>query len=200
MDSDKSTNGNESFEISMRGGEDKAVAILPIADHPQAGSGRLKNASVQRVEVVDEKRRSAAAAKGPIGDFDSDFAEGEIDGNESMASVRLNSSMESEERNRDANLEGIYNRSFLIGSQSIREDLSTTNFLAGAEVMSERSNNESSANINDSTGSVGANFLKPLARADLNSSSQSSMDTRLKYGENADLVPLIELNSKPIFF
>lgn len=195
---DKSFNLNESFEINMTGEDAKAamspqVAILPITKLDDSVNGYLKNTSVQ-VEVVDEKRRSA---KGMVGDFDSDFAEGEIDGNDSIASARLNSSIESEERNREANLEGIYNRSFLIGSQSIREDLSTTNLL-GVGDMNDKSTdqNESNTHINDSTGSVGANFLKPLTRADLNSSSQSSIDTRLKYGENADLVPLIELNSE----
>lgn len=196
MESDKSIDLKESFEINIAGEQTKAirditssVAILPITDQEENVKSLLKKASVH-VEIVDEKKRSTAASKD---DIDSDFVGGETEGNDSIGSVRLNSSIESEEKSREANLEGIYNRSFLIGSQSIREDLSTTNLL-GVEMNDESTErNESSTQNNESTDSN--NFLRPLARTDLNSSSQSSIDTRIKYGENGDLVPLIELNS-----
>ena len=43
------------------------------------------------------------------------------------------------------------------------------------------------------------NLLKPLNRDDGNNSSQSSLDTRIRYGDDVDLVPLVKLNGKSYF-
>lgn len=58
--------------------------------------------------------------------------------------------------------------------------------------LNEQQQQQSSSNDNN-------NLLKPLNRDDGNNSSQSSLDTRIRYGDDVDLVPLVKLNGKSYF-
>lgn len=106
---------------------------------------------------------------------------------------------------------GTFNLGYGSGASSIKDENSSVNLLSlensttpndeRAEIIlvnGKRINPMRNKSINHNhvyANNNGNNNIRPLDKLDLNNTSQSSMDTRIKYGNEADLIPLMPVDS-----
>jgi hypothetical protein len=85
------------------------------------------------------------------------------------------------------------------GTFSIKDVNSTTNLLAldsNPDFFKKLHTHQQQSNHHVITN----NLLRPIEKTNLNNSSQSSIDTRLKFGDDIDMIPLMPMNSKLDYF